>query len=163
MINNDLERRSIAFVVPGEIRGQGRPRSRIVSDKHGRSYTHIYEDSKDTANKHNIQAYAQLAMREKGYKTLANPSDTGIMVEIGCYLRVPKSTSKKKKEMAYRGEINPRKKPDLDNVAKAVLDAMNQVVFEDDKDVTSLHINRNYSDRDWLSIRVTWTEVGRSE
>lgn len=56
-------------------------------------------------------------------------------------------------EIAYRRVLpksRPKKvesepdlfKPDVDNVAKAVLDALNGVAFEDDKDVVSLKVEK---------------------
>ena len=152
------DKRVIIFNVPGDVRGQGRPRTQIVSGKDGKSYAHIYQTNKDIDAKHNIQLYAGEAMKKKGYAHLAEPDPRGITIEILCYVKVPSSMSRKKAEMAYRGEIVPMRKPDLDNVMKSVLDALNSVVWKDDKDVTKATICRYYSDRPRLSVRVTWEE-----
>ena len=150
--------RMIAFNVPGEVRGQGRPRTRVVKSTGGQSFAHIHEDPKDTANKHNIQLYAEEAMRRRGYMALANPTEKGITVEILCFLRIPRSMSRKKADRALTGEVRPLRKPDLDNVAKAVLDAMNDVVYRDDAEVTRTTVTRYYGVREHLSVRVTWDE-----
>lgn len=153
-----MTEKMIVFNVPGEVRGQGRPRTQLVQTKDGRTFTHIHEDKRDTANKYAIQTYAQEAMNRRGYKTLAEPTPDGLTVEILCYLKIPKSMPKKNVEKALRGEIRPMRKPDLDNVMKAVLDAMNQVVYRDDKDVTRATICRYYGAKERLSVRVTWNE-----
>jgi Holliday junction resolvase RusA-like endonuclease len=39
----------------------------------------------------------------------------------------------------------PCKKPDIDNIAKTYLDAMNGVIFKDDTQVIDLHVKKLYS------------------
>ena len=148
--------RSFSFIVPGEVRGQGRPRTTIRG-----GYASIYDSPEDKANKHNIQLYASEAMRAAVDDSLIDSPLKGISIAIDCYVRVPESMSKKKKEMAYRGEILPLRKPDLDNVMKAVLDACNGVVWRDDKEVTKAQICRYYSDMPRLVVRVSWEEEAR--
>jgi crossover junction endodeoxyribonuclease RusA len=46
-----------------------------------------------------------------------------------------------------------RRRRDLDNLSKAVLDACNGVVWEDDQQVTQLHITKQF-DRDETGITV---------
>lgn len=145
--------KSFSFIVPGEVRGQGRPRTAIRG-----GYASIYDSPEDKANKHNIQLYAAEAMTSAEHGNLISSPKTGISVEILCYVKVPETMSKKRKEMAYRGEIRPLRKPDLDNVMKAVLDACNGVVWRDDKEVTKALICRYYSDRPKLVVMVRWEE-----
>lgn len=35
-------------------------------------------------------------------------------------------------------------KPDCDNIAKAILDALNGVAYDDDKQVVRLHVEKEY-------------------
>ena len=42
------------------------------------------------------------------------------------------------------GLIRPHKKPDVDNIAKVVLDALNGLVYTDDKQVTDLRVRKRY-------------------
>lgn len=59
-------------------------------------------------------------------------------VEFPCYVEIrithsiPASWSKKKQDQARAGDIYPVKKPDADNVMKAIYDAMNGIVWKDD-------------------------------
>ena len=43
------------------------------------------------------------------------------------------------------GKLLPTKKPDVDNVAKSVLDALNGVAWLDDSQVVRLEISKSYS------------------
>ena len=50
------------------------------------------------------------------------------------------------------GLINPTKKPDLDNIAKAILDSLNGIAYKDDSQIVSLLISKKYSDRPRVEI-----------
>ena len=77
-----------------------------------------------------------------------------VSVEIIAYWAIPKSTSKKTKEQTLKGEISPTKKPDVDNIAKSILDAMNNFVFKDDTQVTKISITKLYSEQEFVHIKV---------
>ena len=79
------------------------------------------------------------------YKQSAGVLYTEIPLRV-CILAkfpIPESWSKKNKEKALKGEIKPNKKPDLDNIAKIILDGLNGVAYTDDKQVTSLEIEKS--------------------
>lgn len=57
------------------------------------------------------------------------------------------------------GELLPAKKPDIDNVVKAVLDALNKVAYRDDNQVVELQIRKQYSERPRLEICIEELEV----
>jgi Holliday junction resolvase RusA-like endonuclease len=61
------------------------------------------------------------------------------------YVAIPFSWSKKKQEQAKSGEIRPITRPDTDNYSKAVLDALNCVVYMDDSQVVDLYSSKYYS------------------
>ena len=65
-------------------------------------------------------------------------TDIPLRVRILAKFPIPESWSKKNKEKALKGEIMPNKKPDLDNIAKIILDGLNGVAYTDDKQVTSM-------------------------
>ncbi len=58
-------------------------------------------------------------------------------VIIGCYLPKPKSTKK--------SVFLPITKPDLDNIAKSILDSLNGFAWPDDNQVTDLTIFKRYA------------------
>ena len=61
------------------------------------------------------------------------------------YLKIPKSTSKAKVEEMLENKISPTKKPDVDNIAKSILDAMNNFVFKDDNQVSKISVEKRFA------------------
>lgn len=55
-----------------------------------------------------------------------------VLVELDIALSIPQSMSKKRKSLALAGGLYPTKKPDMDNVIKAIYDGLNGVVWKDD-------------------------------
>lgn len=120
----------IRFQVPGDPTPQPRPR---VSTRGGFARAYV-------PSRHPVHAYRQavaIAARVAGMTALADP----IRVTVSCVFRRPKShmTSKGVKASAPRC---PR--PDCDNLAKAVLDALAE--FFDDSLVTTLVVHKAYGD-----------------
>ena len=58
----------------------------------------------------------------------------------------------KKKAAMMAGQIRPTKKPDADNCAKSVLDALNKIAFDDDSQIVELHVNKYYSENPRVTI-----------
>lgn len=75
------------------------------------------------------------------------PTYDAVRIHIVVYFPVPQSYSKKKRGECIASLIKPMMKPDIDNVVKAVLDAMNGVVYDDDKQVFELFVSKRYTDR----------------
>lgn len=144
--------RYFSFKVPGEVKGQGRPRATIRA-----GHATVYERAEDKSYKGLIQFHAVKAMEKEGIAAV-KPDGEGIYVYAFIYVAIPKSMSRAKRGKALNGDIRPQRKPDLDNVIKAVLDAMNGVVYRDDKEVTSVYLRREYSDMPHLEVTVGWTE-----
>lgn len=67
---------------------------------------------------------------------------------------VPKSYSKKKREECLLGLIQHTKKPDADNVAKAVCDALNGYAFEDDSQITRMMLEKIYAEEPYVEVRI---------
>ncbi len=63
-----------------------------------------------------------------------------VKAEIKAYYRIPKSDSKNKRQLKLDGKIRPNKKPDVDNIIKAVLDALNGVAYTDDAAIVEANI-----------------------
>jgi Holliday junction resolvase RusA-like endonuclease len=60
---------------------------------------------------------------------------------------IPKSASKKAKTAMKNRETAHIKKPDLDNMAKSVLDALNGLAYIDDSQIYSLTLFKTYSEQ----------------
>lgn len=86
---------------------------------------------------------------------IPEPSSKPLRVHINLYLPIPQSWSKQKTIDAACGNILPTSRPDADNYAKAILDAMNGVAFHDDSQVVDLRVVKQYARKDtgaWVII-----------
>ena len=77
-----------------------------------------------------------------------------IRAEIQAYFPIPKSVSKKKRLAMMCNAEKYIKKPDNDNIAKAILDALNGIAYDDDSQVTELLITKAYSDKPRAEIKL---------
>lgn len=124
----------IEFKVPGEPKGKGRPRFSRVG-----KFTKTYTDAKTKMYEEKIASAARLQMYPH------EPLETPLSITLIFHIGVPKSYSKKRTTDCLTGKEWPTKKPDVDNVAKAFLDAMNGIVYKDDVQVIRLHVYKKYS------------------
>ena len=76
----------------------------------------------------------------------AKPFLGPVEVSIQACCEIPKSWSKKKQDQAKHLEIRPTKKPDSDNIAKMICDALNGLAYKDDAQVVDLHVSKVYTD-----------------
>ena len=133
----------IWFKVPGPPKGKARART-FYNPKLGRMQsitpegTVLYENLIKTS-------YVQQAQADnfKGYM-----SKEPIHMYIEAVYEIPKSTSKKKRHMMEAGELLPCKKPDADNIAKVICDALNKVAYGDDTQICSLKVDKRYTRAD---------------
>lgn len=85
---------------------------------------------------------------------IANFTDKPLKAEIDVFMPVPQSYSKKKTEQALNNEIRPTVKPDCDNIAKNINDALNGIVYPDDKQIVSLMVNKFYGNSEQVRIKI---------
>ena len=116
------------ITIPGLLRAKGRPRF-----GNGRTYT-----DKKTEN-------AEAWIRQCALDQVGNPCLEGALsVRLEIYVPVPASWAKKKRDAALSGSLKATGRPDVDNVSKAYLDALNGIVWKDDAQVCDLHVVRMY-------------------
>ena len=130
------------FIVYGQPQGKARPRFTRTGRAYTPKKTADYEDE--------IRLMAKAAMG------ITEPLETPIAAYIYISMPVPQSYSKKRSKDCLDGFERPTKKPDLDNVAKAFLDACNGIVYKDDSQVVSLHVTKVYDDT--ASVQVLFKE-----
>lgn len=75
-------------------------------------------------------------------------------VRIAAYYDIPKSTSKSKRQQMLSGILLPTKKPDIDNIAKCILDALNGVAFHDDTQVVKLCMEKFYAEKPRVEVEI---------
>lgn len=126
------------FYVPGEPQGKARPRFTRV----GRTYT-----PKKTAD---YEAQIKAAFLDADGKYTEYP----VSVRITAMYSTPKSASKEKRKKMMLGEILPTKKPDLDNIAKVVCDALNGIAYKDDSQVCRLAVVKQYGTEPGIMVTI---------
>lgn len=146
--------RKIEFFAPGAPVGKGRPRAArrgagVVMFTPGR--TADYEALVATT------AAATLAGDAPTHQLLDGPLEAVLEMRFP----VPASWSKAKRARALAGVEWHTSKPDIDNVAKAVLDACNGVVFRDDSQIVILTATKEFSETP--GVRVVIREVQTAE
>lgn len=84
---------------------------------------------------------------------------TEIHLKINTYHPIPKSFSDTDTILAEKGVIRPSVKPDPDNIAKPYMDALSGFVWEDDAQVTDLHISKFYSLNPRVEITIKYRNI----
>jgi len=138
------ERTVRSFTVYGTPVGKGRPRFRNTG-----KFVQAYTPEKTAA----YETLVKLAYQQEhgGAPLLAG----ALHMRIEAYFPIPKATSKKNIEKMLHGDILHTKKPDADNVIKAIADALNGVAYADDSAISSLTVMKKYSDTPRVEIMIS--------
>lgn len=121
---------SYGLIVEGEPKGKGRPRF----TRHGQVYT-----------PNETREY-----EERIRKAYEGPKfEDAVYVKIIAYYQMPKKAK----------SFFPMKKPDLDNIAKIILDSLNGVAYDDDKQVVRLLVVK-YWTTDYPRVEIRLNEWG---
>ena len=131
------------FVIPGAAVPQGRPRFTRTG--------HAYTPQKSRDYRARVQSAVRAAMAANAWTLQA---DTALALVVEEHRAIPASCSRRKQEQARRGELQPTSRPDLDNVIKAIKDALNGLVWRDDAQVTTIKACKFYSDTPCVVVRV---------
>ena len=135
-----------AFVtirLDGPPRGKGRPRF----GRRG-SFVAVWTDKKTASYEDLLKEQGQLSMG-------ALPMRLGALsVRIEAGMPVPASWSQKKRQAALSGDLSPTGKPDFDNIAKIVGDALNKIVWKDDSQIIVCAFRKFYAAEPALTIGV---------
>ena len=129
------------FEVPGKITGKGRPRVNTAT-------AIAYTPTKTKEYEELVKQYFIIKNR------CAKPLEGRLAVTIKAYFGIPKNTSKKQREEMLNNNISPVKKPDIDNIAKIILDALNKLAFNDDNQIIKLSIEKVYSEEEKVYIKI---------
>ena len=132
----------VKFIVMGEPKGKARPRFSVYA---GRVHTRTPDDT---------VLYENLIRTEYRHQcgTVKFPQGCPIELRIYIYRPIPQSVSKKKRAQMVAGDIRPTKKPDFDNVTKAVCDALNGVAYDDDSQIVDAMARKLYSEQPRIEV-----------
>ena len=132
---------TVEFYIPGDPKGKQRPKFA----RRGK-FTTTYTPK-------------QTVEYEKKVRIAYNKANRGVVLEgplaldIHTTFTVPKSTSKKKKQELLG--THHMKKPDVDNLAKIVLDPLNNLAFHDDGQISKLNIEKTYGEEAGVYVKLS--------
>ena len=122
----------VKFTVPGKPIAQPRQRHRVVKAGPA-TYVQNYTPAKSAISEY--KASVKAAAIEVQEKPLNGP----LGVHLVCVFKRPSNVVWKTKPMT---RLHHSKKPDLDNIAKAVLDSLNGIIYYDDAQVVRLVVEK---------------------
>lgn len=111
----------LSFKMNGLPRGQGRPHATARG-----GFVTVYKAAKDRTYEKTVADVAKAAMAGR------SPYEGPLVLSLRFRLPIPKSATKKARELMASGQVAPTVKPDLSNALKAIEDAMNGIVYVDD-------------------------------
>ena len=80
------------------------------------------------------------------------PEEGALKAEITFGIPIPKRVSKKRREEMVLGRDSPTRRPDLDNLVKAVMDALNGVAYRDDSQIVTVVGRKRYAEVAYVEV-----------
>lgn len=136
---------TIKFTIPGNPFGKERPKFTRVG-RGVKTYT-----PEKTANYETLARW----MYQQAAHGARFADDAMLDARLILYFAIPKSASSKKRELMLKGKIRPTKKPDVDNAAKVVLDALNGLAYRDDAQVVDSMQRKFYSENPRVVVSIS--------
>lgn len=127
------------FKIPGKPIAKSRPRL----GRNGHVYT-----PKPTR-------IAEALVKFYGLTIIKRPLEEPLSMRIRFGMPIPKSYSKKQRKMITDGQLHHCKTPDIDNLAKLVLDGLNGVAYVDDKQIISLTAEKFYAEIPGTTVQIS--------
>jgi len=115
------------IIIPGHPAPWARAGRQIINRPGAAPYVHTFDTNKQIVNKRDIRIYAHSAGAIKD-----PPPEGPIRMTMVFYMARPKRLMRAKDP---DGPIPSTARPDLDNLEKLVLDALNTVAYKDDSQV----------------------------
>ena len=132
----------IHFTVLGDPKGKARPKFRRLG-KITMTYT-----PKATVDYENSVRKAFINTVGKNFDPINGP----IKTEIKCIFKIPDSVSKRKhNEMIGKPAL---RKPDLDNIAKSILDPLNNIAYKDDSQICRISGSKEYGENPRVDVTI---------
>lgn len=133
----------LVFSLAGDPRGKGRPRTSVRG-----GFARVYTDAATRKYEASVRAVAVGVMAGRA------PMDGALSVSLRFRLAPPKSMTKRERASVLAGESAYLGRIDLDNAAKAVLDAMNAVAFHDDRQIVRLFLTKGAAEQAGVDVRI---------
>lgn len=130
----------VEFVVLGNPQSKQRPRFARVGN-FVRSYT-----PDETVQ---YETLVRLSYQQAGHGKLSG----AIRAIIKAYFSIPKSVSKKRHGLMAENKILPiTVSKDSDNICKIVLDSLNKIAYDDDRQVVEIHVYKLYAENPRVEV-----------
>ncbi|MAM87542.1 MAG: hypothetical protein CME36_09585 [unclassified Hahellaceae] len=120
-------------------------KARARSTKNG----HHFTPEKTRCYERDVAIQAKLAMEGRP------PTEMPVKLSTAIAFKVPESWPKWKQRDALDGLIAPTVKPDVDNVLKALKDALNGIVYQDDAQVVEGDFMKFYAVQGYVILTVS--------
>lgn len=133
----------IEFVIPGVPVAKGRPRFARRGN-----FVATFTPEKTATYETLVSWHAHQAMN--GAIPLSGP----VRVHIIATMPIPASATKKARAAISTGNHRHTKRPDLDNICKAITDGMNAIVYADDSQICAIGAEKVYGEAVGVSVRV---------
>lgn len=131
----------IQFTIPGNPTGKARPR-----------VTKFGTFTPEKTVNFEVLVKEMFAINFPDFK----PVEGQIDILIKAFFPMPQSASKKKREYMMMGMIRPAKKPDWDNVGKAITDALEGMAYRNDSQITDATVQKRYSENPRVEVTMKW-------
>lgn len=131
---------------PSKIKGKDRPRYRRVGNF---VQTYTTKSTKSFEEEISTQFIEQVGNEYCSY-------DGRVMLKMSISAEMPKSWSNKIKDKL--DEDYNTNKPDIDNIIKAVLDGLNGVAYQDDKQICDIHATKYWSRENKIELRIVYLD-----
>ena len=133
----------IRFALPIAPTAQARPKVAARGE-----FVQAYKTRAQQANERTLEAWLKDHVP-------AVPLSGPLALDFVAGLPVPSSVSKKRREAMLAGLELPAKKPDLDNIAKQLTDAMTRLRFwKDDAQIVTLRCKKLYAEAGFWEVGV---------
>lgn len=131
------------FIIEGKCIAKQRPRMARNGHFYTPKKTHDYEKLVGFS-------YRAVPICRKKYYSKGIPVE--VAVEI--YQKIPSHFNKAKKQLALSKKIFPMSKRDIDNQLKSILDGLNGIAYDDDKQVVKVNVEKFYSDKEYAKVSI---------
>ena len=143
MGSEQIIRQALIFTMPIVPTAQARPRVAVRG-----KFAQAYKTKDQQSNERTLEA---CLLTHRPRLPLSGP----LTLSFAAAMPVPKSASKKTIAAMLDGSILPVKKPDLDNLAKQLKDAMTRMQFwHDDCQIVRLYCNKIYAESGFWRVAV---------
>lgn len=136
----------VSFEIPGAPYGKARHRTTRLGIQYTPKETTQYENLVKTMFVHNRGSWEITLLP--------------LFLCITAYYAIPKSASKKARAEMIAGRIRPTKKPDYDNIAKVISDALNEIAYKDDSQVVDAIIHKWYGEEPRVCVVLETNDRG---